>query len=373
MKLKENKMRNLSNEIAKTFDIAVIDNNQRIWFFRTNGGAYYHDYCINNFIGLGWDKIDKQLILSDRSAEIKKEIIEDIYPDEKRPGLILGQMNTFYNKMHLGDLVLIPSEGGKEISIGVIGDLIDEIHHVEHETEYLQCEYIHKRRVDWIKKVDLYQDVYLFRALRGQQTISDITDCAELVLRNLYPVYISNNSLHLTLKKTSDVDYSLHTNVSLCSSIIAISEEISRVYNGEDFKDSLKIKTAVGSPGFIEIIADLIPEAAIAIGVIFNFIIGKIKSDGSASGLLGVLGSVNSLVNDRTNRKKIEAETERIKAETEKIKVETKLLERQLSVPDLKANEDSIMNIQIECNNIIKESLSAGIVCELHSPEDKAS
>ena len=160
-------MRSLSNEIAKTFDIAVIDNNQRIWFFRTNGGAYYHDYCINNFIGLGWDKIDKQLILSDRSAEIKKEIIEDIYPDEKRPGLILGQMNTFYNKMHLGDLVLIPSEGGKEISIGVIGNLIDEIHHVEHETEYLQCEYIHKRRVDWIKKVDLYQDVYLFRALRG--------------------------------------------------------------------------------------------------------------------------------------------------------------------------------------------------------------
>ena len=213
----------------------------------------------------------------------------------------------------------------------------------------------------------------MFRALRGQQTISDITDCAELVLRNLYPVYISNNSLHLTLKKTSDVDYSLHTNVSLCSSIIAISEEISRVYNGEDFKDSLKIKTAVGSPGFIEIIADLIPEAAIAIGVIFNFIIGKIKSDGSASGLLGVLGSVNSLVNDRTNRKKTEAETERIKAETEKIKVETKLLERQLSVPDLKANEDSIMNIQIECNNIIKESLSAGIVCELQSPEDKAS
>ena len=50
MKLKENKMRSLSNEIAKTFDIAVIDNNQRIWFFRTNGGAYYHDYCINNFI-----------------------------------------------------------------------------------------------------------------------------------------------------------------------------------------------------------------------------------------------------------------------------------------------------------------------------------
>lgn len=221
--------------------------------------------------------------------------------------------------------------------------------------------------------MDLYQDVYLFRALRGQQTISDITDCAGLVLRNLYPVYISNNSLHLTLKKTSEADYSLHTNVSLCSSIIAISEEISRIYNGENFENSLKIKTAMGSPGFIEIIADLIPEATIAIGVIFNYVIGKIKSDGSASGLLGVFGSVNSLINDRANRKKTEAETERIKAETEKIKVETQLLKQQLSAPDLKTHEDSIMNIQIECNNIIKESLAAGIVCELQSPENKVS
>lgn len=60
----------------------------------------------------------------------------------------------------------------------------------------------------------------------------------------------------------------------------------------------------MGSPGFIEIIADLIPEATIAIGVIFNYVIGKIKSDGSASGLLGVFGSVNSLINDRANRKR---------------------------------------------------------------------
>ena len=31
------------------------------------------------------------------------------------------------------------------------------------------------------------------------------------------------------------------------------------------------------------------------------------------------------------------------------------------------------MNIQTECNNIVKESLAAGIVCELQSPEDKVS
>ena len=185
-----------------------------------------------------------------------------------------------------------------------------------------------------------YQDVYLFRALRGQQTISNITDCADLVLRNLYPAYIANNSLHFTLKKVSTEDFSLHTNVALSSSILKIAEIVSQLYQGENFKDSIKVKTAVGSPGFIEIITELIPEAVIAVGVIFNFIVGKIKSDGSANGLLGVFSSINTLVNDHKTRKKTdaeialleiqakreEAEIEHTKAETEKLKIETKLL-----------------------------------------------
>ena len=95
--------------------------------------------------------------------------------------------------------------------------------------------------------------------------------------------------------------------------------------------------------------------------------------------------SVNSLINDRTNRRKTEAETdliriqskkeeaeiERIKAETEKINVETQLMRRELSAPNLKTNENAILNIQIECDSIIRESLAAGFVCEIQSSEDK--
>ena len=372
-------MRDLAEKLAKVFDIAMIAENQRVWFFRTNGGTYYYDYCLNNFIGLGWDKVDKELILSDISQERKKEMIQDIYPDEKRPGLILGQLNTFYHKMQVGDLVLIPSDGGKEVTIGIIGSLIDEVLHVAQENEYLQCDYLHKRRVDWIKKVDLYQDVYLFRALRGQQTISNITDCADLVLRNLYPAYIANNSLHFTLKKVSTEDFSLHTNVALSSSILKIAEIVSQLYQGENFKDSIKVKTAVGSPGFIEIITELIPEAVIAVGVIFNFIVGKIKSDGSANGLLGVFSSINTLVNDHKTRKKTdaeialleiqakreEAEIEHTKAETEKLKIETKLLANELS-----QEEEAIKLMQYECDVILSESISAGIVCEFKPMEN---
>lgn len=377
---KEVKMRKLTKEIAKLFDIAVIDKTQKIWFVRTNGGIYYNDYYFNNFIGLGWDKISKQVVLSNQTQERKKAIVEECYPDEKRPGLILGQLNAFYCKMQVGDLVLIPSLGGSEVSIGIVGDLITNVNHAKKEEEYHICEYLHKRSISWIKRVNLYEDVYLFRALRGQQTISEITNYADLVFRNLYPAYVSNDSLHLMLKKTSEKDYSLRINASLCSSIISIDDKISCAYGVTDFEDTLKIKTAVGSPGFIEIIADLVPHTTITIGVIYHFIVGKIKSDGSASGLLGILNSVNTLINDHVNRKKanaeallIKAQTKKEEAETEKIKIETELLKQQLTTIDTDTEKQTIMNIQTECENIIREALVAGIVCETRASQDKAS
>lgn len=378
-------MDTLTSKIAKAFDIAMIEKNQQVWFFRTNGGAYYCDYCINGFIALGWDKVSKELILSQTPSERKKEIIEDIYPEEKRPGLILGQLNAFYNKMSVGDLVLIPSEGGKEVTIGIIGDLTSEVTHIKQDMEYLQCDYTHKRCVNWIKTIDLYQDVYLFRALRGQQTISNITDCASLVLRNLYPVYIANNSLHFTLKKVSPEEFSLNASVALSSSILSIFENVSQLYGEDDIKNSVKVKTAVGSPGFIEFIAELIPKTTIAVGLIFKFIVGDIKSDGSASGLLGVLSSVNTLINDHKNRKKTdaeialiemqtkkeEAEIARIKAETEKIQAETSLLNRELKAVELSDKTALIMEMQDKCEIILKETDEAGIICESNFTENR--
>lgn len=135
------------------------------------------------------------------SKEDKKAKIENLYPDEKRPGLIFGQMDVFYNQMNVGDLVIIPSEGTKQIAIGKIGNLVDEIKRRPDNADYDRCTYTHKRNVEWLKRVDAWQDVYLFKALRAQQTISDITMDAKLVFRNLFPVYIFENTIHLSIQK----------------------------------------------------------------------------------------------------------------------------------------------------------------------------
>ena len=55
---------------AVEFNIPSLEDDQRIWFFRTKAGRFYQDFRINNFIGLGWDQVSSDLII-DKS--IKKE------------------------------------------------------------------------------------------------------------------------------------------------------------------------------------------------------------------------------------------------------------------------------------------------------------
>ena len=68
------------------------------------------DFQLNGFIALGWDLVSSNLIVDPTiDKEKKKEQIETLYPVEKRPGLILAQMDVFYNLMQDGDIVVIPA------------------------------------------------------------------------------------------------------------------------------------------------------------------------------------------------------------------------------------------------------------------------
>jgi len=131
-------MLDLLSLFAGEFNIPVIEDEQKVWFFRTKAGQFYHDFWTNNYIALGWELVSSELITDiNISQESKKEKIECLYPDEKRPGLILGQMDTFYNKMQENDLVVIPSSGGKQIAIGKIGPIVDRVKHKRQADEYL--------------------------------------------------------------------------------------------------------------------------------------------------------------------------------------------------------------------------------------------
>lgn len=300
--------------------------------FRTKGGLYFYDFWFNDYIALGWDLISPELIQDTKSSDdSKKEQIVKLYPTETRPGLILGQMDTFYNKMQAGDIVIIPSKGSKQIAIGRIGALLDVVKHKIDLEEYALCEFAHKRSVEWIKTVESWQDIYLFKALQGQQTISDITESARLVLRNLFPVYVSGEFIHLMLQKRTDSEWSLVNNVDLLSGVLEMADQTSELYSVKSFRQEIAIKTAAGSPGFIEMILPRMPVPMISVGLLSYVLIGKIKSeDGSAvSGIIAVITKINDLINDSHARKKIDAETQLVYAQATKELADAELVKAQ--------------------------------------------
>lgn len=350
----------LVTSIASETNIPIIRKDQKIWFFRTKGGKFYYDFITNNFIALGWDIIPSSLITDEqKSREVKKAQIEKAYPEEKRPGLIFGQLDVFYNRMHVGDLVLIPDEGTKTVAIGKIGELAENIRRKTNVGEHEQCAFLHRRTVEWKRKIDVAQDVFLFKVLRAQQTISDVTDEATLVFRNLFPVYISGDFIHLTFQKETVENLSLSSNVDLLSNLIQITDAAAELYGRESIKKDLTMKTAVGSPGFLEVILPYNPVAVVSVSAILLMIrtfIGKEKnSDGtSATGLIALITKINELINDHQTRKKTDAEirqidanTKLIEAQTEKTLAEAALIKSETAKANAEARRIELENEQI--------------------------
>lgn len=334
----EGKMTDFQMLLANEFHIPIKDENQKIWMLRTESGKFYRDFTTNNYVALGWDKVPFSLIANKDTTNIfKKEQIQLLYPDESKPGLILSQLNTFYFKMKSEDLILIPSRSSERLFIGKLGDIITNVEHEESDEEYAKCEYLHKRSVEWIKDISPNVDVYLNKALRSHQAITDVSKYSGVFYRNVFPYYIDGVSLHITFKKQTDSSYSVLDSINLQSSVVKIFQSVSALYNVPDNSETYIIKTAVGSQGIIEFIVQNFNDSNIvAILFLLTALGGSVSkdSDGKISfsiGVTGIIDKINSLVNDYKNRKMIdaeikikEAEARKIDAETEKIRSETK-------------------------------------------------
>lgn len=369
-------------ELGDIFNIPVASDTQQVWFIRTSGGDYYDDFRFNNYVAIGWDKIPAEWIIKkplfSRNDEEKdtdeskpllplsekefKRRVSTLYPDESRPGLVYGQLNSFYNVMRVGDWIVIPSKSTQDLTIGILGDILHE--DVERkiipDNDYENCAYTHKRSVAWQREIPASYDIYLQRSLRAQQTISNITDISGLVFRHLYPVYVVNNEVRVTFQKTTEDELNALSNIELIGSVISIADQIASLYKVEPFNKDFTMKTAVGSPGIIELIIPMLSSSAPMVlgAIMLLLLLGKYDSEkGISTGLTTIFNMVNKHLNDSKERKlkdaeirEKDAETQvkiaeaaKIQAETEKIKVEAELLKKQVQESELKTNRDGQM------------------------------
>ena len=190
------------------------------------------------------------------------------------------------------------------------------------------------------------------------------------------PVYIFGQGLHLTLQKPSADDLALVSNLELLANIAQIADSTAALYGKERFSSRISVKTAVGSPGFLEMIFPLIPDASISAGVIVYIIkmaIGKATSpDGTVStGLLAFTDKINGLLNSRAERQKTRAETEKIKAETEKLHAETEKLKAETELVQAQAAREKLAVRQLEREMEQVAWLPSGKTSEEQKAEDE--
>ena len=93
---------------------------------RTEGGSWYEEFTNDEFIAIGWNKLDKKYC-QNVHKESALRILDKYYPENKQQTLIINNIDKFYNKMKIGDIVVLPSEGSQVLMFcEIIGNVYNQ-------------------------------------------------------------------------------------------------------------------------------------------------------------------------------------------------------------------------------------------------------
>lgn len=345
--------------ICKLLDIPIINHERKYWLVRTESGIYFDDFYFNNYIALGWDKIENIKVLESMPEKDRNDRIVALYPDEKRPGAIYNQIYKFTYDMHAGDIVLIPSENSSEIAFG---ELVDDViyPYIEspldtiEETSRPLCKYNRRRKVSWIKSVKRDSlDPYLYKLMCSHAAISDASPYSNYIDRTLKSVFIKDNLIHVIYDVTTTENIPAINMISFITSAVNTIDVFNNITGTNYNKNEIDLKLNVQSPGPVEFIS-----YSAGIGIVFasisllffgaNFNIELFKVVKFDVNTKGLLGSILSFIQEknRSNEKILEAKNdlkkykEKLKAYApyEERKTDKKIDENQISIDDITNN-----------------------------------
>lgn len=271
---------NLTNQNNILIDCLNIPDDTKYWFVRAGQRAeFFNDFKINNFIAIGDNEISleklkqietKYRVDSDILKERYKHLFNSFYIDliksneefnkltksnqsdklenVKRSSTISSyKAFSFIEEMKIGDYVFVPHRSSGAFLIGIIiSDVFDtKIDHqyLGEDQEYSISNYDKKRRIAWIKEIDLCDlPSKLMWIQNGHKAIFDITQFAEEINPILASTYIYKNNIHLKINVTSTKNI---------TSTEWLNYQVLVHKNAKEHADNLFQKTDVQSPGKI--------------------------------------------------------------------------------------------------------------------------
>ncbi len=341
------------------------------WLIRTKSGIFYEEFKNNNFIAIGWNNIDKNIIeyLNDSSKKDTKKTFEskkdkvvkdirDIWGVEKRvASQNLNKSERFIQEVKEGDIVMFPSKGSREITFAIVGKYFEKdistIKELEVEKriesknfDYLKetCPYKKCRNIEIVKTISGSRiHPKLYEALVSRHGISAINDYSEHVLSSIYTLYCWKNKLNLAIRieqkdridgfEFSRLMYNMSKIIKECNDDIELATRMN-----------------LNSPGWLELIigfgnnaADIIqnPYVIKAISIIGISICGGKYGDKTINSFLDVVmkwKKLNSELKDNElyreqKRKEIKREdiiTEQAKNKLEQERISTEMAKEKL-------------------------------------------
>lgn len=196
----------LNHEIMEVFneynlDLPNIPTDRKYWLVRTAGGTLYDEYLNDEFIAIGWNKLDNKEYCESVNKEAAIKILKEHYSENKQHSLILNNINRFFNKMKVGDIVLLPSTSSREIAFC---EITSDVYIHRSSEEYKndkKCQYIKRRKIRVLKKVLKNNlNLKLFKMLQSRHTISNINDYSKEIDSTLHNFYVKGESIFYTIK-----------------------------------------------------------------------------------------------------------------------------------------------------------------------------
>ena len=274
-------MENLNEElkyILNAFDIKILPSNPNYWLIRTESGSFYDIFKKNNYVSIGFDKINIDDIENLDDKEIKEKI-SILYPDYKKPGLVLGQLKNFLYKIENGDIIIIPSKKSRSLCVGQAVSnpyqIKEEIKNKEIKDDILT----YKKRIEikWIAEIKRNAfDVYIYKLLTSHHGIVSANEYKSFINRMIFPIYYQNGNIHMCFYINKNDNISLNDTFNFYS-IIKEAIDIYNATTNSSIKGNISVKSTVNSPGVIEFLGD--PGIMIIVIAVLGICGGKITAN----------------------------------------------------------------------------------------------
>lgn len=267
------------------------------WLVRANGGQYFTDFNINNYVGINYNEVSlksiqeaetlakiKNLVIAtypqfneDDGSFVQLDFLEDeptTEPDDaldaktkKNPGSIAGQLQRFALNIRKNDIVVVPGNSATTFIVGQVESdpyelTAEDISKLNSEPRGYETSDFRKRiKVKWLGRFNRSDaDSNLYPMIYSQHTVTIINDYSRYINRALFDAYLlDDQELHLTFHITQESNVDAKALGQFIYEYSKLFEEVARFTPGTKLDianpDNLIIRVNVQSKGPAETIA----------------------------------------------------------------------------------------------------------------------